>query len=122
MARKKKNNASQISPAVGVIVLGAVILIAAIILLLTQRQSQVSLQTPAAGTENNDIPFPQVPRVSLQDAKTAFDQGSAVFVDVRSASSYQEEHLSGALSIPEAEMPARIGELDPQDWIITYCT
>jgi 3-mercaptopyruvate sulfurtransferase SseA len=64
----------------------------------------------------------EVPRVSLEEAKAAFDAKTAVFLDVRSAGSYAAGHVPGALSIPLNEMDARLGELDPQQWIITYCT
>ena len=64
----------------------------------------------------------EVPRVSLEEAKAAFDAKTAVFLDVRSAGSYAAGHVPGALSIPLNEMEARLGELDPQQWIITYCT
>jgi Rhodanese-like domain len=67
-------------------------------------------------------PLTEIKRVSLPDAKAAFDNSSAVFVDVRDAQSYASEHLKGALSIPLADIPARIGELDKNAWIITYCT
>jgi rhodanese-related sulfurtransferase len=61
-----------------------------------------------------------VPRVSLADAKAAYETGGAVFVDVRDAESYAQSHIPGALSIPLSELPNRIGELNPSDWIITY--
>jgi hypothetical protein len=67
-------------------------------------------------------PLPSIERVSLIDAKTAFDNGSAVFVDVRDAQSFASAHLKGAISIPLGDMPARLGELDKNAWIITYCT
>lgn len=61
-------------------------------------------------------------RVNLPDAKQAYESGSAVFVDVRDESSFKNEHIPGALSIPLNDLPAREGELDPNAWIITYCT
>ena len=69
-----------------------------------------------------DIPYPEVPRVSLEDAKAAYDSQAAVFVDVRGEQYYQQAHIAGALSLPEDQLPARLSELDPQEWIITYCT
>lgn len=66
--------------------------------------------------------FADISRVSVQDAKAAFDGSSAVFVDVRNAQAYQQGHIQGALSIPLEELPSRTGELNPSDWIITYCT
>ena len=74
---------------------------------------------PAAGAEDN---YPDVPRVSVTDAAAAYESGSAVFVDVRDAASYASSHVAGALSIPVSEIQQRMGELNPSDWIITYCT
>ncbi len=122
MAKKTKNRSIQINPALGVVLLGVVMLVIAGIVLITQGQNRNNPLLETAAVQNNDIPYPEVPRVALADAKTAFDDGNAVFVDVRSASDYASEHISGALSIPETEMPARLTELNPQDWIITYCT
>jgi len=66
--------------------------------------------------------FPEIARVSLEEAKAAFEDGTAVFVDVRDASAYAESHVPGALSIPMAELDERQGELERSDWIILYCT
>lgn len=65
-----------------------------------------------------------VPRVGAEDAKAAFDEGTAVIVDVRSQASYEAAHAAGALSIPLNEFENNIGGIDlPRDqWIITYCT
>ena len=63
-----------------------------------------------------------IPRVSLADAKSALDAGSAVFVDVRDPASYAAGHIPGARSLPLDVLEQAAGELDPQAWIITYCT
>ena len=75
-----------------------------------------TVQTSPQGEGN----YPDVPRVSLADAKAAYETGGAVFVDVRDAESYAQSHVPGALSIPLSELPDRMGELNPSDWIITY--
>lgn len=67
-------------------------------------------------------PEPEIPRVNLAESKAAFDNGTAIFVDVRTASFYATSHIPGALSIPLADIEGRINELDPNQWIITYCT
>jgi rhodanese-related sulfurtransferase len=41
-----------------------------------------------------------VPRISVQDAKTALDSGQAVIVDVRSTEAYMNRHVTGTVSIP----------------------
>ena len=64
----------------------------------------------------------EIQRVSVEESKAAFDSGEAIFLDVRSESSYAASHIPGALSIPLAEVQARVDELDPNQWIITYCT
>ena len=79
-----------------------------------QPQTEPANPAPAA-------PF-EVSRISLEESKTAFDKSEAIFLDVRSASSYASSHIPGALSIPLAELEPRIDELDPDQWIITYCT
>lgn len=91
---------------------------------LTLAALSCSLFVPTASAPLGE---PQVsesdaPRVSLGEAKAAFDRGAAVFVDVRSESAYAESHIPGALSIPLAELESRLDELNPDQWIITYCT
>lgn len=65
-----------------------------------------------------------VPRVTVENAKAAFDNGKAIIVDVRSQQSYDISHIAGALYIPLADMEnnsEKLG-LDKHQWIITYCT
>jgi 3-mercaptopyruvate sulfurtransferase SseA len=81
---------------------------------LNQPASPEQVATPASAS--------QVERVSLADAKEAFDAGSAVFVDVRDSTSYNNAHIPGALLFPVNELTAQLRELDPTSWIITYCT
>jgi 3-mercaptopyruvate sulfurtransferase SseA len=84
---------------------------------LTNRQSQAG--PPASPSP---VAPQEVQRVTLEDSKAALDNHSAVFLDVRSESAYATSHIPGAVSIPLAELEGRIGELDPEQWIITYCT
>ena len=66
----------------------------------------------------------EVPRVTVEEAKAAFDKGKAIIVDVRSAEAYAEGHAVGAVSIPLAEFENNIESLsvNKDQWIITYCT
>jgi hypothetical protein len=75
--------------------------------------------SPVAG---GGLTLANVQRVTLEDAKTAFDGNKAIFLDVRSAGSYTSSHIPGAISIPEAQIMERLSELDPEQWIITYCS
>jgi 3-mercaptopyruvate sulfurtransferase SseA len=72
---------------------------------------------PAAEIEDN---YPSIHRVSVADAKAAYDIGSAVFIDVRDGNEYAISHIPGALSIPLADLPSRMNELDASAWIIPY--
>lgn len=69
-----------------------------------------------------DIPYPEIKRVSPGDARAALELKQAVIVDVRDADSYASKHIAGAINIPLSELEARLKELDPNQWIITYCT
>ncbi len=63
-----------------------------------------------------------VRRISLNDAKAAYDQGTALFVDVRDPSSFAASHIPGAVNIPLADIESGNVDLNPDQWIITYCT
>lgn len=86
---------------------------------------QLLTQTPAAvpaPVNNANIPLASIPRVRITDAKAALDAKTAVFVDVRDLDVYQINHINGAVNIPFGEIETRYRELDPNQWIITYCT
>ncbi len=68
------------------------------------------------------VPFSNVQRISVSEALSASETGGAVFVDVRGAQYFEQAHIANALSIPEEELPQRLGELQKSQWIITYCT
>jgi len=93
-----------------------VVLLAATLAACTASSSPAELESPAAKNSG------EVQRVTLEDSKAAFDSGEAVFLDVRSESSFASSHIPDALSIPLDELEARIDEIDPNLWVITYCT
>ena len=66
----------------------------------------------------------EVPRVSVEEAQTALNSGSAIVVDVRSPEAFQASHVAGAINIPLGEIETNPTGLNlPKDqWIITYCT
>jgi hypothetical protein len=99
--------------------IGLVILIGALasIFLSSNPQGQPVASNPDAG-----IPFPEIQRLDLATAKGAYDEGTAVFVDVRDQLYYQDGHIPGALSIPLNQVEDRLDELNKDDWIILYCT
>jgi 3-mercaptopyruvate sulfurtransferase SseA len=105
------------------------ILVISILLFLTACNALTS----AAPARTTAVPPPQsgpplteadVPRVSLEQARAALDDGTAVFVDVRSAEAYSASHIAGAINIPlnEIEADPTALTLAKDQWIITYCT
>jgi 3-mercaptopyruvate sulfurtransferase SseA len=114
----KNRSQNRVNPSLILIILGALLLIVAAVVLLSQSNTNnVPQPTQAA-----EIPYPEIKRIGQLDAKAAYDQGTAVFVDVRSAESYAAAHISGAISLPETELETRWTELSTDKLIITYCT
>ncbi len=93
--------------------LGGLLLIALAVISLTQPPATTP-PTPISDTRS-------VPRVTLEEAFQAYQKGQAVFLDVRSAESFDLLRITGAVNIPANELPARISELDKNAWIIPYC-
>ncbi len=61
------------------------------------------------------------PRITVKEAAALRDAGKAVIVDVRDAASYELGHAAGALNIPLAELPNRLGDLPHDKRVLTYC-
>lgn len=105
---------------------GAIILLVAGVLLLSNRSSSASTagSTAALPDSHNEegIPYPDVPRISLAETKARFDAGAALVVDVRSQDDYNAAHIPEAISLPLAELEARYRELPQDAEIVTYCT
>ena len=93
------------------IIIGVAILITSISISLQPRAQTPTTQPLVAEEET----FPEIPRVSLEDALAANKSGDAVFIDA-------EAHIANALSIPLAQLDSQYKDLDPNAWIITYCT
>jgi 3-mercaptopyruvate sulfurtransferase SseA len=113
---KKRAKRTQKNDMLPVIIIGVGALLVVIVLLL-----QI-IQSPNPTTAGQDIPEPGIERVSLANSKAAFDEKSAMFLDVRDSGSFEASHIPGAVNIPFALLETRINELDPNQWIITYCT
>ena len=97
---------------------------------LTVAPTQEQIPTPTVILTPTQIPnrLPltdaEVPRVAVENAKAAFDNGKAIIVDVRSQQSFDVSHIVGALYVPVADMENNSAEsvLPKDQWIITYCT
>ena len=112
---------------VGLIVL-AVIVGAVLAFEGGQRDSSGSISglpegvSTAQALPSNPIPYPEVPRITVQAARALLDSGEAILIDVRSKTSYDQSHAEGAISVPEAEVNNRLSELSREQTLILYCT
>jgi hypothetical protein len=130
-ASKSKQARSSPSLAIPIIVGVAVVVIIVGVIILRESQQPTAAALPgdasgAAGTapplSTNTPPNPEVPRASLDGTRDKMENGEAVLVDVRSKASYDKAHAAGSVSIPEAEVHARLSELPRDKEIVLYCT
>ena len=109
---------------IGLIVIGAALILSP----LLNPAGPAAIPTPmptALAVAPSSLPYPDVPRVTVGDARAAHaapELKQAVFVDVRTAEQYAENHIPGAVSIPLSEFESRSNGLSKDQWIITYCT
>ena len=61
-------------------------------------------------------------QISPQEVKQNIGNGdSFILLDVREPMEYKIAHLPDSVLIPLGELPARLGELDPEQEIVTMC-
>lgn len=98
------------------------IMIGAAVMIVVAGIIYLSLTTDSnpATTGLNDGYDPY--RAPLADAKAAFDNGQALFVDVRTVEEYNASHITGAISIPLAGIAGNEPAVDKGALIYTYCT
>jgi hypothetical protein len=81
---------------------------------------------PASTQSSGDLPQTEadVPRITVEEARVAFESGAAIIVDVRSPGAFEESHIAGAISVPLGAIERDLANLPLQkdQWIITYCT
>jgi hypothetical protein len=101
---------------IGVVIPVAFCCIGMVLFPLMDMASGVSM---GSTVENS---FPEIPRVSLDEAKAGYDEGTAVFLDVRGERYYSESHIPGTVYINIVDFEENLFLLDREDWIIPYCT
>lgn len=110
-----------------IVILGlAALACSALLPLPAEENTPTQIIEPGVTQPQGNIPQSEaaVPRVTVEEAKAAFDSGAAIIVDVRSQDAYNASHVAGALFVPLGEFETNIAGVDlPKDeWIITYCT
>lgn len=116
---RKRSSRSNNRPLI-LIGLGLLLMAAAVVIVVTNPFGEEAAVVQP--NSQSDIPFPEVERVELDAAQDAFETGQAIFVDTRDPESFLQGSIPGAINIPVNEVENRVAELNPDDWIITYCT
>jgi 3-mercaptopyruvate sulfurtransferase SseA len=85
----------------------------------------VALATVAALGQKDEVKKfatdAEVPRITVEEAKKAFDAKDAIFVDSRSEEAYAGDHIKGAIQIKSAAED-RFDKLPKGKKIIVYCS
>ncbi|NTV65008.1 MAG: rhodanese-like domain-containing protein, partial [Oscillochloris sp.] len=126
------------------VIIGAVVVVAGLVTMLLTTRNLPDTRTsvtadalptghptldPVAAMDATTLPAahgsldpngPAVDVMSIADARTHLDAGTAVFVDVRTGSDYAVGHIPGALTITSQELNARIDALPEGSVIIAY--
>lgn len=114
-------------------VIGALIVSLMLVVYLISSQSgnntggsTSTLQTPDAGistTVAEALPASEPPpRMPIEEFQALYSSANPpVVIDVRSKAGYDEGHIKGAISYPEAEVDSRSAELPKDKLIVAYC-
>ena len=82
--------------------------------------SQAARKSATTGT--TEVHADGVRRVGPAELKEMVDEGRVVVYDTRAKSTYDYEHIKGALSMPHEEVDSRAGELPKDKTLVFYCT
>ena len=90
------------------------------------RASSSSAGNSAASVPSNTpghvAPSDGVKRITTVELRDALSKGSAIVVDVRGASVYQQNHIKDSISIPLEQLEGHLQELPRDKMIVTYCS
>ncbi len=85
-------------------------------------ESAKTIDSAPSVTDHDEEAEKDAPRISLADAKEAFDEGGAVFVDTRAATFYQNERIKGALNVPSSDFEDNYKAVPKNKKVIAYCS
>jgi 3-mercaptopyruvate sulfurtransferase SseA len=103
------------------LVILSTLFVVGIVFLLRDSSTSPAVEL-AAENDAPNLPYPEIARISVDDARERLDSDETVFVDVRGADQYAAAHIAGAISIPLDALEARSRDLAKDSEIITYCT
>lgn len=78
---------------------------------------------PARGATPHPTSTPGdgVRRITVAETQQMVEKGTAVVVDVRPKTQYDQHRIKGSISIPRGELKGRAGELPKDKLVIFYC-
>lgn len=79
--------------------------------------AEVATTTPAPAATPGD----SVRRSTIAETQQALEKGTAIVVDVRPKTQYDQGHIKGSVSIPRDELSKRLSELPKDKLVIFYC-
>ncbi len=122
MIPPKKSDPSNDATPLILMAVGFVLIVLVLIWQLYLSESKNYSHSMVLPSATSEIPYPEITCISLKDARSALDQQTAVFIDVRSADSFDKGHIPGAINLPLDQLESKLSQLDPTSWIIPYCT
>ena len=88
----------------------------------TPQETAKTATPPADDHDHAEHDEKKAPRISLDEAKKAFDDGKAVFVDTRAATFFENEHIKGAINVPSSDFDNAYSSVPKDRKIIAYCS
>jgi hypothetical protein len=123
MRRRARDKRSDSSSMYYLFIGGLALLVLAIVVVVAVTRTPGGATTASTSSQSGqNIPFPEVPRISIAEAATRLGQPNVVFLDTRSVQEHKESHITGSVNIPLPETAQRVTELPPTAEIISYCT
>ena len=89
----------------------------------TETADKTATEPEAKADDHSDQEHgDEAPRISLADAKKDFDADKAVFIDTRSESAYNNEHIKGSINISSSDVESKYKNLPKDKKLIAYCS
>jgi len=84
---------------------------------ITVSVSPTPAPTAAPKSDGEDAP-----RISLADAKKAFDDGTATFIDTHPKANFDAGHIPGAINVTVQDLETKFSSIPKGKRIIAYCS
>ena len=78
--------------------------------------------TPATPAGTTEVHSDGIRRIGVEELRRMVEAGTVAIYDTRSKMQYDQEHIRGALSLPQGDADARAAELPRDKTLVFYCT